>query len=421
MVNFLGPVDEPILNDIKSNNEKTKSKKESNIKEKTKTYNEIIFVQAEKDNILIEYSKLKKLEEKLNSNKVTKRGRVIFMQHGLDGVATGDKQHIEFQVMSAYLTRKGLTGSNGYGYVSLGIVTKREKTIKDLEEKNIPKIKKGKTALFLNNNKYNDKTYYENIHTNSDGSKTTYGLQQFINELTLSNNVLIRNEFSKGTLSFSEQLQQYTEIVELFGNFEADVTFIGHSMGGLSSINYSVDYHKKTKKNIDVITISTPYDNNNFAKASTLAGNIADFAIQSLNNIFNTNFENKELNSPAHKELSGKDGDIARSKLENKWNKYDGNIDLISIGIDGFKILGDGDGIVSLKSQLNLKNNGSEVYKNSIKILVNLLDNKTKIGYEFQDNNLYEKILLPEKFFDWHSQTPDLKDVIEITSKLIIK
>lgn len=61
MVNFWGPVDEPILNDIKSNNEEIKPKKEDNIKEKTKTYNEINFVQFQKDNIWIEHSKLKKL------------------------------------------------------------------------------------------------------------------------------------------------------------------------------------------------------------------------------------------------------------------------------------------------------------------------------------------------------------------------
>lgn len=92
MVNFWGPVDEEILNDIKSNNEEIKPKKEDNIKEKTKTYNEINFVQFQKDNIWIEHSKLKQLEENEKLEK-PKRGRVIFMQHGLDGLGLGGKQH----------------------------------------------------------------------------------------------------------------------------------------------------------------------------------------------------------------------------------------------------------------------------------------------------------------------------------------
>ena len=160
----------------------------------------------------------------------------------------------------------------------------------------------------------------------------------------------------------------------MFGNFEADVTFIGHSMGGLASINYSVDYHTKTKKNIDVITISTPYDDNSIADKSTLL---------------------EKYNTPAHRELAGIDEvenkkRFARNKLENKWNTYS-NIDLISIGIDGFKILVNGDGIVSLKSQLNLKDNGSEIYRNSTKICINLLNDKNKIGYKFENYNLYQE------------------------------
>lgn len=298
--------------------------------------------------------------------------------------------------MVAYLTRKGLTGSNGYGYVSLGIVTKRKQTIKDLVEKNIPKIKKGGTVLFLNNNQYGGKIYYDNIHTNSDGSKTTYSLQQFINELTLSNNVLIRNEFSSGTLGFLEQLQQYTEIVELFGNFEADVTFIGHSMGGLASINYSIEYHKKTKKNIDVITISTPYDNNTLAIISI---------------------------SPAHRELAGFDKMFtgeAREDLENKWNKYDGNIDLISIGVNVNKYLNNSDNIVSLKSQLNLRD-GKDIYKNSTKILIEAFGKQTI--YKLKENKKTKEFELLEDttIIENHTNTPDLKNVIEVTNKMIIK
>lgn len=396
MVNISGPVDIVTIDEIKSNNEENTYKNTNNPKEKTRTFNEIVFVQTEKENILIEHSKLKNLKQKQQSEKPP-RGRVIFMQHGLDGFATGDEQHIEFQVMAAYLTRKGLTGNNGYGYVSLGIVTKRKKTIDERKERNIPRIEKEGTVLFLNNNQYDGKSYYDNIHTNADGTKSIFGLKQFINTLTLSNNVLIRNEFSKGTLSFSEQLKQYTEIVELFGNFEADVTFIGHSMGGLSSINYAVDYHSETGKDIDVITISTPYDDNIYAKFK---------------------------DTPAHRELAGVDEvknekRFARNKLENKWNTYN-NIDLISIGIDGFKNLGDGDDVVSLKSQLNLKDDGSEIYNNSTKIIIKLLDEENKIGYEIKDNSLKQIEMRPNKLIDWHSKTPDLKDVIEITNKFII-
>ncbi len=126
MVNISGPVDIVTIDEIKSNNEENTYKNTNNPKEKTRTFNEIVFVQTEKENILIEHSKLKNLKQKQQSEKPP-RGRVIFMQHGLDGFATGDEQHIEFQVMAAYLTRKGLTGNNGYGYVSLGIVTKRKK------------------------------------------------------------------------------------------------------------------------------------------------------------------------------------------------------------------------------------------------------------------------------------------------------
>ena len=340
MVNISGPVDIVTIDEIKSNNEENTYKNTNNPKEKTRTFNEIVFVQTEKENILIEHSKLKNLKQKQQSEKRL-RGRVIFMQHGLDGFATGDEQHIEFQVMAAYLTRKGLTGNNGYGYVSLGIVTKRKKTIDEMEQKNIPEIKKGGTALFLNNNQYDGKSYYDNIHTNADGTKSTYGLQQFINTLTLSNNVLIRNEFSKGTLSFSEQLKQYTEIVELFGNFEADVTFIGHSMGGIVSINYGIDYAKLNRnKDIDIITISTPYDTNFLAKMKS--------------------------DTPAREDLAS---ESTRKALIEKWDKKTENIELCAIGVakagleDSFRAIFMGDSIVNLRSQLGYNfNNISSRY-----------------------------------------------------------
>ena len=154
--------------------------------------------------------------------------------------------------------------------------------------------------------------------------------------------VLIRTEFSAGNLSFDTQLTQFGEMVDRFGNFKDDVTFLGHSMGGLASINYGVDYALKEEnknKQVNIITISIPYVANNWSKDKNVA-TLGAYA--------------------ALRDLSSKK---AIGKIKDKWEKYkkdEGTAELYAIGIvatapgngkdsDREKR---GDGIMSLSDQL---------------------------------------------------------------------
>ena len=174
---------------------------------------------------------------------------------------------------------------------------------------------------------------------------------QYINQLTdEGQNVLVRLEFSNATMSFAMQLEEMRKMVAIFHGHNANVVFVGHSMGGLASINYGVEYadtYKNIKK-IKIITVSTPFNDNNWAKVGVLKDVLKDGAIETVHKFF----------TDAKWDLGGLN--YALSNLKNKWNKYKGNIadlELHTIGIigssDNVKDRENrGDGIIDIDTQL---------------------------------------------------------------------
>ena len=315
------------------------TKDEKNFLEALKATNECEYGQNDlfvnyngKDNVFVEHYSLVKNKD----NNKSKRGRVVFMQHGLDGIVgeNPDKasdQYIEFQKMVEGL--KGKTAKNGFEFESLGIITKRKKSINNLKETNTfitDKDDKNSTYLFFND--YRDKERAKEI-----------GMSALIYEKTENKNILIRTEFSTGQTSFENQRNEMAKIVSMVGKIddEIDVTFIGHSMGGIVSINYGIDYAKLNRnKDIDIITISTPYDTNFLAKMKS--------------------------DTPAREDLAS---ESTRKALIEKWDKKTENIELCAIGVakagleDSFRAIFMGDSIVNLRSQLGYNfNNISSRY-----------------------------------------------------------
>ena len=317
------------------------TKDEKNFLEALKATNECEYGQNDlfvnyngKDNVFVEHYSLVKNKD---DNK-SKRGRVVFMQHGLDGAFKGEDpkdasdQYMEFQKMVEGL--KGKTAKNGFEFESLGIITKRKKSINNLKETNTfitDKEDKNSTYLFFND--YRDKERAEEIG----------GMSALIYEKTENKNILIRTEFSTGQTSFENQRNEMAKIVSMVGKIddEIDVTFIGHSMGGIVSINYGIDYAKLNRnKDIDIITISTPYDTNFLAKMKS--------------------------DTPAREDLAS---ESTRKALIEKWDKKTENIELCAIGVakagleDSFRAIFMGDSIVNLRSQLGYNfNNISSRY-----------------------------------------------------------
>lgn len=169
-------------------------------------------------------------------------------------------------------------------------------------------------------------------------------------------NVFVRLEFSAGNLSFADQLEEMRKMVTIFHGHNADVVFVGHSMGGLASINYGVEYADTYKgvKNIKIITVSTPYQPNFYA---ALVWEDKDPRIQIIFEIFG------QHRGKAHRDLGGyadDKGKYALSELRNKWIKYKGNIktiELHTIGVIGSSINvidrnDRGDGIIDIHTQL---------------------------------------------------------------------
>lgn len=169
-----------------------------------------------KQNVFVEHYSLKNNK----SNNKTKRGRIIFMQHGLDGPFRSEKpedasnQYVEFESMVKKL--KGQTAKNGFKFESLGIITKRQNSINKIKDKN--------TYLFFNDAM--DKQKSEKL-----------GIDKLIYEKTKDKNILIRTEFSTGQSSFENQLNEMAKIVSILGiiDDEVDVTFIGDSIVNLKS------------------------------------------------------------------------------------------------------------------------------------------------------------------------------------------
>ena len=139
---------------------------------------------------------------------------------------------------------------------------------------------------------------------------------QYVNQLTdEGKNVLVRLEFSAGNLSFEDQLKEMEKMVAIFSDQNADVVFIGHSMGGLASINYGIKYaNAHQSRNIKIITVSTPYHPNNWAKIAWF-NDESNNLIGSLINIFA-----QQNVGEAHRDLGGVGN--ALINLQNTWNNF---------------------------------------------------------------------------------------------------
>jgi pimeloyl-ACP methyl ester carboxylesterase len=176
-----------------------------------------------------------------------------------------------------------------------------------------------------------------------------------INRLTgAGKHILIRTQFSRGNLSFAYQLTEMGFMIGFFDKFgysrfdgitTSNVVFVGHSMGGLASINYGVDYAKgNADKTVTIITVDTPYSSNHYAAAvwndpSSVVGWFA-----------------KQQKGEAHRDLGGIGS--AMKELRSKWNRFNGtNIDLYAIAVsmtgkNDMNWSAIGDGVVDIPSQL---------------------------------------------------------------------
>ena len=175
---------------------------------------------------------------------------------------------------------------------------------------------------------------------------------QYINQLIDGGkNVLVRPIFSKGNLSFAKQLEEMEEIVEKFkGHNASDVVFVGHSMGGLASINYVVNNTTALRgKKITIITVSTPYQPNNYAKSVWGKDDIGGFTLSKVSQILSD-----QVRGEAHQDLGGFGTTL--SDLRNKWNNYKGTAKLDAISVSMYSKLEPrweaiGDGIVDIPAQ----------------------------------------------------------------------
>jgi hypothetical protein len=231
------------------------------------------------------------------------------------------------------------------------------------ENDSSPGVKKGKLIFLthgLNDNKgecfaetvkYLKKNgnYHDYGRVSASYVKENENKSQYINQLTdEGKNVLVRLEFSEGNLSFAKQLEEMGKMLAIFDGQNADVVFVGHSMGGLASINYGVEYAGTYKdKKIKIITVSTPFNPNNYAKFAwdnKYNPNVISTLIVILQNV-----------GDAHRDLGGV-GD-AFSNLRNKWNENRKDIELHTIGIIGssnnvIDRNDRGDGIIDIYTQL---------------------------------------------------------------------
>ena len=189
------------------------------------------------------------------------KGRVIFMQHGLND---------NYKCFHGLITN--LVGGNGKKYMDLGVISTgtRPQLAEPPRNGNRGYEGYGKSGIHYSDT-YLD--YLKEQFGNADNPNLY--LIQSLNKLTENNcNVLIRTEFSTGVESLDEQQSQMSYIAGLIGGQNADVCFIGHSMGGLASLNYAMDYKRENPlKDVMVITIDTPYFKNDYSLAAwKLAG-----------------------------------------------------------------------------------------------------------------------------------------------------
>jgi hypothetical protein len=177
-----------------------------------------------------------------------------------------------------------------------------------------------------------------------------FELITLINKLTSNGyTLLIRTGLSDNNLSFFAQLNEMKSMISIFDGYDANTVFIGHSMGGLTSINYAIDYAKRYKsKQVDIITIDTPFHKNNYAMLvyTDATGKLAEKAGQ--------------VRGLAHRDLGGIDdlqGNNALRVLKNKWqNQKLSNLSVYTIAVSMYSTeepntSTKGDGIVDIPSQ----------------------------------------------------------------------
>ncbi|MDR0833875.1 MAG: hypothetical protein LBN93_06785 [Candidatus Symbiothrix sp.] len=274
-----------------------------------------------------------------------------------------------------------------------------------------------KTVKLLNNyNNYFDLGYITmrvngNISAiSSDMSCINY--TDVINEMTEKGiNVLIRTEFSSGNLSFNNQLVELKKMVEFYKGHNADVVFIGHSMGGLASINYGIDYAGTyTAKKVIIITVDTPYHPNNYAK---IVWGGKDEKPEMFS--FISQVASEQIRGEAHRDLGGFGN--ALSDLQNKWNNYKGTAELYAISVSMYKKDANssdiGDGVVDIPSQRGEKDKKGEWYWNNVSRESTIYGtSQSKYGVPLEG--------LSEKSNPYHhTRTPALSEVISQIGDII--
>jgi len=309
------------------------------------------------------------------------RGQVVFMQHGLNA------NHEEFE--ATVIGLKEMQRSNGKNkFISLGINT---------AGRSVEKGGRGSKKMYYNG-------VYQKCLTDTaekNRGKSIHEIRAiFLDNLTADGtHVLIRTEFSAGNMSFEDQRLELKSLVEYFGNFKSDVTFIGHSMGGLASINYGIDYADANPgKKVNIITVSTPYHPNSVA-AKAAKGEKVVSLFQDI--------------GPAHSDLGGLTNNL--EYLVDKWNHHKRNggettAYAISIAKAGRELtyIRDqiGDGVVDVYSQQSrevlIDQNISHSFEH-INRLPLIIGNGISVGTDLAEtDHPYH-----------HVRTPDLQEVID--------
>ena len=131
--------------------------------------------------------------------------------------------------------------------------------------------------------------------------------------------VCIITEFSSGTEYLKTQHDEMANIVKRieaeikkqssgYREFDYDVAFVGHSMGGLTSINYGITYAKNNpNRKVSIITVCTPYYENELAKFEYDYPGVAEPIMM-------------RSNKGALNDLAGYSNELM--KLQDKWNVY---------------------------------------------------------------------------------------------------
>jgi len=222
--------------------------------------------------------------------KNVKKGKLIFLTHGLNS----DREVFTETVESL---------NKNDNYFNIGVVTM--------------KYGNNPTMLYVTN--YPHSTNH------------AYNVDELTNQ---GKNVLVSVEFSAGNLSFAKQLDEMGKMVGIFDGHKADVIFVGHSMGGLASINYVVNNSASLSgKTVKIITIDTPYQPNYYARwvwggENETPGKIVTFISGKL----------QQNRGYAHRDLGGykEEGKEKSALLElhDKWNSYTGkNTTLYAISV----------------------------------------------------------------------------------------